>query len=510
MTPVEEKDHQAASHEETIVPVKPGFSRIDPVAAAARREPGRSPRLLVGVALAAMLLLALAVIFVLPAWVADDESEQTAAVAPVEEEVLPEESAAPVLSAEEIAALRAEAEALLAELLTQQARLEELAAAGWGEDIWEQYQDRSRAGDDAYLANAFGEAVPAYSDALELGTQLLERSADLVAAAISAGNSALEAGNARLALEQFELALGIEADNTAAQNGRARAESLPQVLVLVQQGADFEREGELNEAAEAYREALGLDPQWQPARSALSSVTATIANQEFDALMSRGLSALAAEDYSDAYDLFAEALVLRPDSADARNAQVQAEQGQKLDEIALVEARALGFEARELWENAIQLYRGLLETDESLAFAQAGLQRSILRADLDAKLVNLIDNPALLFSDQVLADAGLLLDEAQQVENAGDRLTQQIADLDRLIVLASTPVTVKLTSDALTNVTVFRVGALGTFSDTEVELRPGNYRAQGTRNGYRDVLVDIIVRPGRDMTPIEVRCVEPI
>ncbi|MFL2546964.1 MAG: hypothetical protein ACJ0SL_06335 [Candidatus Rariloculaceae bacterium] len=510
MTSVEDKDPQATRHEETITPVKPGFARIDPVATAARPDTGGSSRLLVGVALVAMLLLALAVIFVLPAWVADDEPEQAAVAEPVDEEVLPEEPAGPVLSAEELAALREEAEALLAELLTQQARLEELAAAGWGEDIWEQYQDRSRAGDDAYLANAFSEAVPAYSDALELGAQLLERSADLVAAAISAGNSALEAGNARLALEQFELALGIEADNTTAQTGRARAESLPQVLVLVQQGAEFERQGELNEAAEAYREALGLDPQWQPARSALTSVTARIENQEFDGLMSLGLSALAAEDYSDAYDLFAEALVIRPGSDDARSAQVQAEQGMKLDEIALVEARALGFETRELWENAIQLYRGLLETDESLAFAQVGLQRSILRADLDAKLVNLIENPALLFSDQVLADAGLLLDEARQVESAGDRLAQQITDLDRLIVLASTPIAVQLSSDELTNVTVYRVGALGTFAGTEVELRPGNYRAQGTRNGYRDVLVDIIVRPGRDTTPIDVRCVEPI
>jgi tetratricopeptide (TPR) repeat protein len=503
-------DSQATAHEDTIIPVKPGLARIEPAAESAPRGKGSRPRLLLGVALAATLLLALAVIFVLPAWVANEEPEQTAAVELVPEEALPEEPQGPVLSAEEIASLREEAEALLGELLIQQARLDELVAAGWGEGVWERYQDRSRAGDDYYLANVFHDAVPAYTEALELGGQLLERSAEIVASALSAGNAALDAGNARLALEQFQLVLGIEADNSAAQRGLVRAETLPQVAVLVQQGSEFARQGDLAKAAGAFRDALGLDPEWTPARSALAAVAARIENQKFDARMSEGLSALATENYDDAYDLFGEALVLRPDSVDARGAQTQAQQGQKLDEIALVEARALGFEARELWETAIQLYRGLLETEESLAFAQTGLERSMLRADLDAKLVNLIGNPALLFDDRVLTDAGAFLIDARQVENAGNRLKQQIENLDRLIVLASTPLTVELQSDELTSVTVYRVGSLGIFAAKEVELRPGNYRAQGSRNGYRDVLVDIIVRPGREIAPIDVRCVEPI
>jgi hypothetical protein len=506
---VVDKDPQETTHDETIIPVKPGLARVAP-AATVQRESSRRPQLFVGIALAVTLLVALGVIFILPSWVADQQLEQEAVVEPVQEEMLVEEPQGPVLTEEELAVLREEAEALLAELLTQQARLDQLSAEGWGGDAWEQYQERSRAGDDAYLANAFQDAVPAYADALEIGAVLLARSDEIVAAALSAGNAALDAGNARLASEQFQLVLGIESDNAAAQQGLARAETLPEVLVLVQQGSEHERQDRLEEAASSFREALGLDSSWAPARSALAAVNARIANRQFDTLMSQGLSALAQEEFDDAYDSFAAALLLRADSAEAREGQIQAEQGQKLDEIALVEARALGYETRELWEMAIQLYRGLLETDASLVFAQDGLERSIVRADLDAKLVNLIGNPTLLFDDRVLADAGALLADARQVEKAGARLQEQITDLDRLVVLASTPLTVELRSDELTSVTVYRVGKLGTFATTEVELRPGNYRAQGTRNGYRDVLVDIIVRPGREIAPVEVQCVEPI
>lgn len=503
-------DSQATAHEDTIIPVNPELTRIAATASAVPRDKGSGPRLLVGVSLFVALLLALVVILVLPDWVANEEPEHSAPVELVAEAALPEEMQAPVLSAEELVALREEAETLLANLLTQQAQLDELAAAGWGEDVWEQYQDRSRAGDDAYLANAFQDAVLNYAEALGLGAQMLERSAEIVVSALRAGNAALDAGNARLALEQFQLVLGIDADNSAAQRGLRRADSLPQVTVLVRQGTEFERQGDLAAAAGAFRNALGLDPDWAPARSALEAVAMRIENQEFDRRMSEGLSALATENYDDAYDLFGEVLLIRPDSVDARDAQTQAQQGQKLDEIALVEARALGFETRELWDTAIQLYRGLLETEESLAFAQTGLERSMLRADLDAKLVNLIDNPTLLFDDRVLTDAGALLDDARQVQDAGDRLTQQIADLDQLIVLASTPLTITFQSDELTSVTIYRVGSFGTFAEKEVELRPGNYRAQGSRNGYRDVLVDFIVRPGRQTASIDVRCAELI
>lgn len=502
-----ETDPQTTAHDETIIPVKPGVARVKP-AAAARQSDARRPRLLVGAALVVSVLLALAVVFVLPAWVANQQPEVPVVPAPVD--VLPEEPQGPVLTAEELAAHRERAEVLLAELLSQQDRLNGLAVAAWGEDVWETYRQRSRAGDDAYLADAFQDAVLAYAGALEIGEQLLGRSMEIVAAAFSAGNAALNAGQAELAREQFELVLGIDADHAAAEAGLERAESLPDVLELVRQGIELERQGDLEEAAQVFREALGRDPFWAPARSALAAVTTRIDNRRFETLMSQGLAAVAQQQFTDAYELFGEALILRPDSAEALDGHVQAEQGRKLEQIALVEARALAFERRELWERAIQLYRDLLATDASLAFAQVGRERSVLRADLDAKLVNLIGNPTLLFNDRVLADAGALLSDARNVEDAGPRLEEQIVDLDRLVVLASTPVTVEFHSDELTNVTLFRFGPLGSFAVIEVGLRPGNYTALGSRNGYRDVRATFTVLPGRELAPVDVRCIEPI
>ena len=500
-------ESQNPGHDETIVPVEPAFRKTG---SAARRQPRkRGVSMPVRLAALAALVVAAVVVFVvLPRWV-DGQQE----LEPVVEEALPPEppeEQGPVYTEEELEAFQAQADGLLARLLNQQSQLDRRSASEWGGDEFQTYQELARAGDDAYLADAWYDSVDAYGEALDLGEELLERSAGLIDAALAAARAALEAGNATVAGEQYSLALSIEPENAAAQAGLLRAQRLPEVLALVREGDDLERSGDLEDAVRAYREAVAIDGLWAPARSALDSLEARIRNQRFDALMSEGLSAMAAEEFEDAHELFSRALALRPNSQDALNARMQAEQSRHLEQIALVEARALAFELRERWQDAVNQYRDVLETDSTLAFAQEGLARATYRVDLDLKLSNLIDNPDLLFDDNVLRDAQLLAGEAREVTPAGQRLAEQVEALDALLKLATTPLPVQLQSDEQTEVTLYRVGRLGQFLVRDVELRPGQYTAVGSRAGYRDVRRTFTVLPGQRLDPIRVECVERI
>jgi tetratricopeptide (TPR) repeat protein len=496
-------------HDETIVPVEPGLlgKVSQPPASDPRRE--RRGRIgLAGLSLAGLLTVALAVFVALPRWVADDAPETPTGDAPAEPAAAP--ATEPALSAEELAALQAQADTLLASLLTQQDRLERQQASDWAGAEWERYGELGRAGDDAYLAKAFDEAVSAYQQALRLGEALIARAGSLLERALAAGQQALEAGNAALAMQQFELVLKLEPEHTAASTGLERARRLPEVLALVERGRGLENEDDLAGAADAYRQALGIDPDWAAARSLLAAVDARRLERRFEARMSEGLTALAAGDFEAAEAAFDRALLERPGSKEARDGVIQAQQGRKLDEIALMEARGLAFERRELWQQAIEQYQAALEADGTLLFAQQGLTRAQAGADLDAKLAKLIGEPNLLFEDRVLADARLLLDQARAVDPRGPRLAEQTAELDRLITLASTPVSVELRSDGVTEVTVYRVGPLGTFAAKTMELRPGIYTAVGSRHGYRDVRHTFTVVPGRPLEPVTVQCIEPI
>ena len=121
-----------------------------------------------------------------------------------------------------------------------------------------------------------------------------------------------------------------------------------------------------------------------------------------------------------------------------------------------------------------------------------------------------IDDPDSLSSPRTLQEATNLLIGITRMDSIGPRLSEQRDELSRLLKRASTPLTVQIVSDNMTAVSIYKVGRLGSFERRELELRPGKYVAVGSRPGFRDVRVEFQVGPEIDMSPLVVRCEEPI
>lgn len=496
---------QSDRSEETIRPIaRPRTAQDSSVAAPpAARPSSKSPLVF---ATAAVLLLGVVVVF----FILPEDAEQTPSVVdPVSEPVVVEE-AAPALSEEDRRRLDAQAQRDLAALLTQQDLLRTRGGEDWGGEDWQRYSELAIAGDDAYLADDVVTSAQSYAQALTLGNELIERSEQLFDQFVDEGFAALDAADWMTARERFAAALSIKPDDARARSGGGRSRSLPDVLDLMRDAAQADDDGDLPGAIELYREALAIDEQWTPARDALNSASARLAQYRFDQQLDEAYAALAASRFQDALDGFDAALAMRPNSQAAKDGRFQAEEGLRLGQINLARVRALAFERRELWDDAIAQYEAALATDATLEYAIEGLERSRARRDLELKLLNLLDNPRLLFEDSVLSDARTLRVEAAAVEPRGARIDDQLAQLDNLIAAATREYPIAIVSDGLTNITLFRIGALGAFMSTEINLRPGNYTAVGSRNGFRDVRTSFTVLPGADPGPIEIICREPI
>ena len=55
-----------------------------------------------------------------------------------------------------------------------------------------------------------------------------------------------------------------------------------------------------------------------------------------------------------------------------------------------------------------------------------------------------------------------------------------------------------------------KVGRLGTFTTRELTLRPGTYTVVGSRRGFRDVRLELVVRPDQDLATLRVSCEDKI
>ncbi len=482
---------------------------------------GMSPRTL-GISLAVLLLLLLGVVFLLPKTVerpaavpaadtkAEEETSQPASEDARKPQVGFSENIDDLSGRDQRVQDRASTEEVLGELLSKMDTLESRAVQRWGGLRFARAQAVYAEGDEAYLARDYATASRKYREAIEIVEPLLDEVDKVFESTYAQARAALEAADSVEAVRLFDLAAGISPGHRGAQQGLARARNLETVLSLMDQGLAHEKTLELEAARQSFEQAVALDPAWEPAQLALERVRGTIKQMEFDLRMTEGLTALAEGDFLAARAAFRMAEKLKPGSPEPADGLLQVDQGIRLQEFASLEQKARSQEQAEDWSGATETYERILELDSNLKFAQDGLVRAREMKALHETLDKFITDPDSLSRPSNMQSATSLVLDITRMEDIGPHLADRRDELSRLLKRAATPLKVTLVSDNLTDVSIYKVGKLGSFDEHELSLRPGTYVAVGVRPGYRDVRLEFRVAPEIDMQPIVVRCEEPI
>jgi len=232
--------------------------------------------------------------------------------------------------------------------------------------------------------------------------------------------------------------------------------------------------------------------------------------RQFVEAMSEGLRSLDNRRWQAARDAFERASRLQPDAPEVADGLARAKAGLRLETIADDIRRAGELERDEAWREAERVYSAVLAIDPEAAAAIDGQIRTDVRATLDETLEFHLANPGRLSTSEVFSDATSALEEALETVPSGPRLESQIARIEALLEHVSTPVAVVLESDEMTDVIVYRVGSLGTFSRRELNLKPGAYTVVGSRDGFRDVRIQLVITPGSRPKPLVVQCTESL
>lgn len=493
---------------------------VESAVPSAGAAPGFSTRR-VGIALAVLLAVLVGVVFVLPHAVQEAQlpapAAQPGTVTPAGEQTeqrKPQvdftENVQDLEGRDERVRARADTDAVLGQLLSKMDTLEKRAVERWGGLPFKQAKSVYAEGDSAYLARDYVTATAKYEQAIEIVEPLLDQVDDVFAKTYADAQAALEAADAPEALRLFELAAAISPSDAATQAGYRRAKNLDAVLSLTNKALAYEKDLELEAAQQSFASAVELDPQWQPAVAGLARVQVTIRQTAFDSRMSEGLAALGDHDYEAARAAFRMAQKLEPESPEPADGLLQVDQGLRLERIADLKIKAGNAAAGEEWEAAEDTYRSILEIDANLEFAQQGLAHAKQMTALHEQLESYIDEPDALGAPATMSRATALVVDITRMSTIGPRLAEERDQLSRLLKRAATPLTVHIVSDNATDVSIYKVGRLGSFKSRELDLRPGTYVAVGSRPGYRDVRLEFRVAPEIEQKPVIVRCEETI
>lgn len=467
--------------------------------------------LIIGLPIALALLLV--VVFILPANISPPHTEP-AANANEANEVSNAPAHGPTESPwadAQFAKERRETQDILAKLLDAQSQLEGIQVQNWGKATFDQAAEQAAAADELYREQKFEQAKSLYTEALAQFKQLLEQSEQVFATSMEQGLAAVDSGNSADALQQYQLAAAIHPESADARTGVKRAQVLDQVLDLIKQGDRHQRQNELELAKQRYTDAQQLDRLSAIATEKLTAINRAILDRDYAKAMSVGFAALNGGQYSQAINAFQQALKLKPGAGDAQAALVQAQNQNTQAAIQQLLDDAVAAERAEQWQTALDNYNQALQLDNNLVPARVGKIQAQTRADIDRRLEDVLAQPDRLTTQSVFTEYQQLGREIRQIQDPGPRLQDQFKRLEQAMRRAITPIAVQLQSDNLTDVTVYKVGNIGKFVEHQITLKPGQYTAVGTREGYRDVRQEFTVSVKTEVNePVVVQCVDKI
>ena len=405
---------------------------------------------------------------------------------------------------------KAQAEKLLTRIIELESILENHAIKKWAVEEYAHASEQGRIGDEYFRRKQFQQATTSFQTAIDQLQDLQHRIQPTLEQALSRGEQALTQGDRFTALQQFELASAIAPTNIQAKNGLQRAQTIEQLFALLQRGSSFESHGQLQQAKITYEEAVKLDPLSEQAKSALQRVNTKLIQREFDQLIASGYRALQNGQYSDARAAFNAAKDILPKSKEATTGLNKVAVAVRNEKIQNLIFEAEHFEQLEQWQQAATSYEKIIQLDRSHDIAKRKLAENINKAEILIQLQKSLEAAQQLHQKNVLAQAEEVLAAVAKLNSPGAMIAQRGKELGELVRVATTPIQIILESDNHTEVTVYKVARLGTFSRTELQLRPGPYTIVGTRTGYRDVRKTIQVTPESKNIVLSILCDEPI
>lgn len=326
--------------------------------------------------------------------------------------------------------------------------------------------------------------------------------------------------------EQARLAFGNDAMPSAAQLNRQaltvnpdfepamalqqRIAVIEDVVAMYEQARIGNIENNLKKQQQAYARIVELDPTREGAVAELARINAILREQSFNQTLQRAVAAVDAGRFEEGQAYLDEAKSMRQSSPAVAALQARIQKAVKQHGVEAAGQKITMFSRLQEWSTVKML------AEEALAKyphnpeikAQLDTANTVLAAE--ARLTPYLEAPARLADNNIRERAQSAIAEVRGLRQLSASLGEKVDQLARLIEQENTPLDVTVTSDGQSRLTVLGIGHIGTVERKTIQLKPGKYKLQASRQGYRTKVQEIVVQKSALPIVVHLACTDAV
>ena len=308
----------------------------------------------------------------------------------------------------------------------------------------------------------------------------------------------------------IEKALVVAPQSTKAQVLQQNIEKLQQILPLLNKANTARAENNLLNESNFLEQVLKINSKRPVETERLELLKKIIRKQNFDNHISLGFSEIENHETKKARYHYQKAEKIYPERPELKALlkQILIEEKSYRTEQALKQAEQATRE--DNWVGAMAEFEKAKKNMPSNEEAIKGIKlaKEILR--LQSVLTQYEKSPYRLADNGVLNEAKKILEHASYFSKQSSILRKKIKQLSELISTFNQLISVMVTSDNMTDIQVRGIGKLGSIYNKTIELKPGYYTFEGTRNGFKSKLLQVLIPYNKNNYSVRIICDEPI
>ncbi len=323
-------------------------------------------------------------------------------------------------------------------------------------------------------------------------------------------NQAYREGQFREASQQVNDGLRLDPDHVELIEFQSRLQVVEQVNQLLVQANQAKTANQKDREIALLERVLRLDPRHREANKRIENLTAEKLYQAYSDAIATADRALDDRNIPEARKYMQMASKLKPGNQDVKRLQsriLEIEAKQKyLEQITL----AIATTVEDDWVATVRHYEQALKTRPFDAFATEGLGSAKAMIGRIESLKQALKHEKRFVNARAVKAAHKLLTDTEPFLDQSEQLGKLHFEIISKLEAYSMETEVMVISDSKTSIVVKGVGIVGHISRHSIRLKPGDYQFEGTRDGYRSIIVPVTISPGDDPIEVEVICSERI